>query len=128
MRCAVPWVIPEGQAQFPGLDFDYVNLPPYAGTENLFAAESGWSDVVNVKAAPEVKEAAWKFIDFMAQPDNLRFWNLSTYTLPSLKSLENDPEILEAASAAQGRIQRACRTAGGSVQSTTAIASGGDPR
>jgi multiple sugar transport system substrate-binding protein len=90
-----PWVIPEGQAEFPGLDFDYVTLPVYAGTENLFAAETGWSDVVNVKAAPEVKEAAWKFIDFMAQPDNLRFWNLTTYTLPSLKSMQNDPEILE---------------------------------
>jgi multiple sugar transport system substrate-binding protein len=90
-----PWVIPEGEEQFPGLDFDYVNLPVYAGTENLFAAETGWSDVVNVKAAPEVKEAAWKFIDFMAQPDNLRFWNLTTYTLPSLKSMQNDPEILK---------------------------------
>lgn len=93
-----PWVIPEGQQGFPGdIDFDYVNMPPYAGTENLYAAESGWGEVVNVNAAPEVKEAAWKFIDFMAQPDNARAWNLTTYTLPSLKALENDPAILEAA-------------------------------
>ena len=68
-----------------------MNLPPYAGTENRYAAESGWGEVVNVNAAPEVKEAAWKFIDFMAQPDNARAWNLATYTLPSLKALENDP-------------------------------------
>jgi multiple sugar transport system substrate-binding protein len=92
-----PWVIPEGQLQFSGVEFDYVNVPPYAGTENLYAAESGWGEVVNVNAAPEVKEAAWKFIDFMAQPDNARDWNLATYTLPSLKELENDPAILEAA-------------------------------
>lgn len=91
-----PWVIPEGQAAFPDLEFDYVNMPPYAGTENLYAAESGWCEVVNVNAAPEVKEAAWKFIDFMAQPENAVAWNLATYTLPSLKALENDPAILEA--------------------------------
>jgi multiple sugar transport system substrate-binding protein len=93
-----PWVIPEGLQEFPGeIDFDYVNLPPYAGTENRYAAESGWGEVVNVNAAPEVKEAAWKFIDFMAQPENARAWNLATYTLPSLKALENDPAILQAA-------------------------------
>ena len=33
----------------------------------------------------------------MAQPDNLRDWNLATYTIPSLKALQNDPAILEAA-------------------------------
>src|SRR3954452_15479749 len=54
-------------------------------------------EVVNVNAAPDVKEAAWKFIDFMAQPDNARAWNLATYTIPSLKALQDDPAILEAA-------------------------------
>ena len=92
-----PWAIAVGQEEFPDLNFDYVNLPPYAGTEYRFAAESGWGEVVNANAAPEIKEAAWKFIDFMAQPDNLRDWNLATYTIPSLKSLQNDPAILEAA-------------------------------
>src|SRR5215208_3457944 len=92
-----PWAIAEGQGQFPDLDFNYVNLPTYAGTDYVFAAESGWGEVVNANAAPEVKEAAWKFIDFMAQPDNLRDWNLATYTIPSLKALQNDPAILEAA-------------------------------
>ncbi|MBA2598760.1 MAG: ABC transporter substrate-binding protein [Chloroflexia bacterium] len=92
-----PWVIPVGEEEFPGLVFDYVNMPPYAGTENTYAAESGWGEVVNVNAAPEVKEAAWKFIEFMIQPDNAREWNLTTYTLPALKALENDPAMLEAA-------------------------------
>ena len=92
-----PWVIPEGEHEFPGLKFDFVEMPVYAGTENLFAAETGWSEVVNVKADPEIKAAAWKFIDFMSQPDNLRFWNMTTYTLPSLKSMQNDPEMLKAA-------------------------------
>jgi multiple sugar transport system substrate-binding protein len=91
------WVIPEGELQFPGLQFDYVNMPPYAGTENRYAAESGWCEVVNVNAAPEAKAAAWTFIDFMAQPDNARAWNLATYTLPALQELENDPQIREKA-------------------------------
>jgi len=72
-------------------------MPPYAGTENLFAAESGWGEVVNANAAPEVKEAAWKFIDFMAQPDSARDWNLATYTIPALKALQDDAAILETA-------------------------------
>lgn len=92
-----PWVIPIGEADYPDLVFDYVNMPPYAGTENLFAAESGWGEVVNANAPAENKEAAWAFIDFMAQPDNLRDWNLATYTLPPLQDLQNDEAILEAA-------------------------------
>jgi multiple sugar transport system substrate-binding protein len=92
-----PWVIPQGEKDFPDMKFTYVPMPPYAGTDHVFAAESGWGEVVNVNAAPEIKAAAWKFIDFMTQPDNLREWNLSTYTLPSLKSMQNDPAILEVA-------------------------------
>lgn len=92
-----PWAIAVGQQEFPDLDFGYVNLPTYAGTEYKFAAESGWGEVVNAKAPAENKEAAWRFIDFMAQPDNLRDWNIATYTIPSLKALQNDPKILEVA-------------------------------
>jgi len=91
-----PWAIAVAQEDYPDLDFNYVNVPPYAGTEYRFAAESGWGEVVNANAPAENKEASWKFIDFMAQPDNLRDWNLTTYTIPSLKSLQNDPAILEA--------------------------------
>jgi multiple sugar transport system substrate-binding protein len=92
-----PWAIAVGQEEYPDLDFNYVNLPTYAGTEYRFAAESGWGEVVNANAPAANKEAAWKFIDFMAQPDNLRDWNLATYTIPSLKALQNDPAILKAA-------------------------------
>jgi len=92
-----PWAIAVGQHDYPDLDFNYVNLPTYAGTDYHFAAESGWGEVVNASAPAENKEAAWKFIDFMAQPDNLRDWNLATYTIPALKALQNDPAILKAA-------------------------------
>ena len=109
--------------EFPGHRLRLRQPAAYAGTENVFAAESGWGEVVNVNAAPEVKEAAWKFIDFMAQPDNLRDWNLATYTLPSLKSLENDPAILEAAPLLKAAFD-VLPYGSGSARCTTAIASG----
>jgi multiple sugar transport system substrate-binding protein len=92
-----PWVIPEAASLAPDLEFRYDPVPPYAGTEMKFAAESGWGEVVNAKADDDVKTAAWKFIDFMHQDDNLRQWNMATFTVPSLKALQGDAQLLEAA-------------------------------
>ncbi len=92
-----PWVIAVGKEQFPEFKFRYDPMPTYAGTEMKFAAESGWGEVVNKKAKPEIKQAAWKFIDFMHKDENLRAWNIATFTVPSLKSLQNDPQILQVA-------------------------------
>ncbi|MCA9862555.1 MAG: ABC transporter substrate-binding protein [Thermomicrobiales bacterium] len=92
-----PWAIAVGHTDYPDLDFNYVNMPTFAGDEYRFAAESGWGEVVNANAPAENKEAAWKFIDFMAQPDNLRDWNIATYTIPAVKALLDDPTILESA-------------------------------
>jgi multiple sugar transport system substrate-binding protein len=92
-----PWAIAVGQTDYPDLEFDYVNMPTFAGDEYRFAAESGWGEVVNANAPAENKEAAWRFIDFMSQPENARDWNLATYTIPSVKALLDDPAILEAA-------------------------------
>ena len=93
-----PWVIAEA-ANFPDLSFQYAPIPPYAGTEPTFAAESGWGEVVNARSAPEVKEAAWRFIAFMHETDNIRDWNITTFTVPSRADLVDDPRILEAAPA-----------------------------
>src|SRR5690606_4342111 len=92
-----PWVIAEAESLGHDLEFRYDPVPPYAGTEMKFAAESGWGEVVNARADDEVKAAAWKFIDFMHQDDNMRLWNMTTFTVPSLKALQDDPELLEAA-------------------------------
>lgn len=92
-----PWAIAIGQEQFPDLEFRYDPIPVYAGTELKFAAESGWGEVVNAKADDEKKAAAWKFIDFMHQDDQMREWNKTTFTVPSLQALNNDPALLEAA-------------------------------
>jgi multiple sugar transport system substrate-binding protein len=90
-----PWAIAEGKINFPDLEFRYDPIPVYAGTEQKFAAESGWGEVVNAKIDDEKEAAAWKFIDFMHQDDNLREWNKTTFTVPSLKALNNDPALLE---------------------------------
>jgi multiple sugar transport system substrate-binding protein len=92
-----PWAIAVGQEQFPDLEFRYDPIPVYAGTELKFAAESGWGEVVNASIDDEKKAAAWKFIDFMHQDDNLREWNKATFTVPSLQVLNNDPALIEAA-------------------------------
>src|SRR5262249_16114475 len=54
---------------------------------------------VNAKSPDDVKQTAWDFIDFMHQPDNLRDWNIMTYTIPSLQALKDDPAILAKAPA-----------------------------
>lgn len=92
-----PWVIAVGIEQYPEFEFRYDPIPPYVGTELRFAAESGWGEVVNARASDEKKEAAWRFIDFMHQDANAREWNKATLTVPSLQSLNNDPDLLAAA-------------------------------
>jgi multiple sugar transport system substrate-binding protein len=92
-----PWAIAVGQDEYPDLEFRYDPIPPYAGDKLLFAAESGWGEVVNASIDDDKKAAAWKFIDFMHQDDNLREWNRATFTVPSLQALNNDAALLEAA-------------------------------
>jgi len=92
-----PWAIAVGQQDFPDLEFRYDPIPPYAGTEMIFAAESGWGEVVNAGADDDVKAAAWRFIEFSHQDDTMREWNKATFTVPSLQALNNDAALLEAA-------------------------------
>ena len=92
-----PWAIAVGQQEYPDLEFRYDPIPPYSGTELKFAAESGWGEVVNAGASDEVKAAAWQFIEFSHQDENMREWNKTTFTVPSLQALNNDAALLEAA-------------------------------
>jgi multiple sugar transport system substrate-binding protein len=95
-----PWVIPVAKDTYPktikSIKYCYCTMPSYRGAPK-FAAESGWGEVVNARSSAEVKAAAWKFIDFMAQPNNLRDWALKTGTVPAVRSLQNDPRIVRQA-------------------------------
>jgi multiple sugar transport system substrate-binding protein len=87
------WAAGEGQINFPDMAFDYVEIPPYFGDENRFAADAGWGKVVSVNT--EHPEAAWKLAQFMtAEQENALIWNSSTATIPAMKALVENPDEL----------------------------------
>lgn len=66
-----PWVISEGIASYGlelGVDFDYIAMPWY-GDKVVFAAETGWG--LSVAEDSANKEAAWKYVAFMMEPENI---------------------------------------------------------
>jgi len=66
-----PWVISEGVEMYgleQGVDFDYIEMPWY-GDKKAFAAETGWGLVV--AESSQHKDEAWKFIEFIMEPENL---------------------------------------------------------
>jgi len=87
------WAAGEGMINYPEMEFDYVEIPPYFGSENKFAADSGWGKVVSVNT--EHPEEAWKLAMFMAaEQDNALIWNSNTATIPAMKALVENPEAL----------------------------------
>ncbi len=80
-----PWVVPEYAADFPDVAAvtEYVPLPTIENS--TFAADSGWGLTVSSNS-PE-QELAWDFVSYVAQNEgNALEWNLSTGTLPALKT------------------------------------------
>jgi multiple sugar transport system substrate-binding protein len=86
-----PWIVPE--EIFPGApDFadniEYIRLPSL-GDEPVFKADSGWG--LNVSVNSQVQEQAWDFVKFAAaDPTNALAWNITSGTLPALRSLAED--------------------------------------
>lgn len=88
------WTISTGQATYPKVKFDYVNLPSFTSQPPYFAAESGWSDAVS--ASSQHKDVAWDFVKFMNSKENDRYWNVETSTIPARTDLAADPAFLKA--------------------------------
>ncbi|MGH9247966.1 MAG: extracellular solute-binding protein [Acidimicrobiales bacterium] len=42
---------------------------------------------------PVQQAASWKFLEFMLQPENAKFWHFSGGYLPIVKAVEDDPEV-----------------------------------
>ena len=93
-----PWAIAVGQADYPDLEFGYVNLPTYAGTEYRFAAESGWGEVVNVNA-PRREQGSRLEVHRLHGPagQSARLESRHVHHPVAEVELQNDPTILEAA-------------------------------
>lgn len=85
------WAAAGGVIDYPDVKFDYVEIPPYFGDENRFAADSGWGKVVSVNT--KHPEEAWMLAKFMTtERDNALEWNANSATIPALKELVENPE------------------------------------
>ena len=90
------WAAGEGKIEFPDMKFDYVQIPPYFGTELKFAADSGWGKVVSVNTKHPAE--AWKLVKFMVtEQESALTWNIETKTIPAMKALVENPKKLLAA-------------------------------
>jgi multiple sugar transport system substrate-binding protein len=90
-----PWIVPEGRRNFPDFQdpWEYVSTP-YYGDQMSFAADAGWGKVVskNTKSLP----IAWDYARFAAvDAANAKPWNVATGTVPALKSVAEDPTLLD---------------------------------
>jgi len=89
-----PWAAAEGLTEYPDFEFDYVAIPNYAGDKPYFAADAGWGKVVSVNS--EHKDIAWEFVKFAtANADNAKTYNVASGTIPALKSVADDPALLD---------------------------------
>jgi multiple sugar transport system substrate-binding protein len=89
-----PWIVPEGRRNYPDFadPWDHVESPHF-GAERKFAADAGWGKVVSPNS--KFIQQAWKFSSFMTMDKvNHREWNVGTGTVPALKSVAEDPTLL----------------------------------
>ncbi len=75
-----------------GVDVEYIPTPLY-GDELRYAAESGWGLIVPEKC--EKKEAAWEFVKFWTEKENLQKYNEEQSQLPARKSICEDAGFRE---------------------------------
>ncbi len=90
-----PWTISEGVVSFGleyGVDFDYVAMPWY-GDKVAFAAETGWA--LSVNGSSKQQEAAYKFLEYFYQDEQLLAHNVAAAQIPAKISVAQDPKLLE---------------------------------
>lgn len=92
-----PWVISdciESYGRVMGEDIDYIAQPAfYEGQPQKWVAETGWS--LCVPKNTKVADAAWKFIEFILEPENLIRHNIACAQVPPRASVASDPAYLE---------------------------------
>jgi ABC-type glycerol-3-phosphate transport system substrate-binding protein len=94
-----PWVLSECVENYGkelGVDFDFIPQPPFfpdSGIPQRMVAETGWS--LCVPKTTQVADAAWRFIEFIYEPENLMRHNISCAQIPPRASIANNPEYLE---------------------------------
>lgn len=89
------WAIGEGTDSYEltyGEDFEYVPVPQY-GDEMAFTSESGWGLIVPANSANV--DAAWDYVKFFTDPDNLIEHNIACNQLPPRTSMLDNEKYLE---------------------------------
>lgn len=89
------WAIGEGTDTYGleyGTDFEYVQVPQY-GSQMAFASETGWGLIVPENS--DNKDAAWEFVSFFSEPENLVEHNIACSQLPPRKSLLTNETYIE---------------------------------
>jgi len=76
-----------------GEDYEYVPVPQY-GDQMGFASETGWGLMVPANGANV--DAAWDYIQFFSQPENLVEHNIACNQLPPRKSMLTNETYIEA--------------------------------
>ncbi len=91
-----PWIVPVGLEEYTDMEFDYLPIPNYAGGTHYFAADAGWGKLVSPNS--KHKDMAFEFVKFAtANAESAKSWNIGTGTIPALKSVAADPELLSEA-------------------------------
>lgn len=88
-----PWAIAEGKENYNYEELDYIPMPSFTENPPYFAAESGWGEIV--AKSSKHQEEAWKFIKFMTEKENAKYFNITTFTVPANKEAAQDPEFLK---------------------------------
>jgi multiple sugar transport system substrate-binding protein len=88
------WMIAEGRVGYPDFEdeWDYLWLPPMAGGEHKFVADSGWG--LTVSPNSKHPTVAWDFCKFVAaNADNALSWNIASGTIPAMQAVAESAEI-----------------------------------
>lgn len=93
-----PWVISEGEEEFGmvvGDNLDYIAQPAFLeGVQQKWVAETGWS--MCVAKSTTVEEAAWRFVEYLMEPEVLLQHNIACAQVPPRKSVATDPDFVAA--------------------------------
>jgi len=90
-----PWVISmldEEYGKEYGVDFEFVKFP-FFSTIKAFPAETGWS--MCVPKDSKVADAAWQYVEFFLEKENLMQHNINCAQIPPRKSIVEDPAFVE---------------------------------
>jgi multiple sugar transport system substrate-binding protein len=89
-----PWTIAVGKENYKTEDEDYIPMPSFTENPPYFAAESGWGEIV--AKSSKHKEEAWKFVRYITEKQQAKYFNITTFTIPANKEAAEDPEFLKA--------------------------------